>query len=59
VIGSGLTEQLGSVNVTVNEGLDEMNSTLLLQETSGALEKIRAFDLTLCSSTAEDELRYQ
>ncbi|XP_043081584.1 laminin subunit alpha-1 [Puntigrus tetrazona] len=51
-----LMEQARSVNVTGNEGLDETNSTLLLKETSDSLEKIRAFNLTLCRSTADHEL---
>uniref|UniRef100_A0A9J7YT73 Laminin, alpha 1 n=1 Tax=Cyprinus carpio carpio TaxID=630221 RepID=A0A9J7YT73_CYPCA len=53
----GLMEQVRSVTVTESEGLDEMNSRLLLEETSDTLEEIRSVSLTHCSSTAQEELR--
>lgn len=50
-------EEAGSANETVDEGLDEMNSTDLMEEMSATLEKMRAFDLTSCGLTAQNELR--
>ncbi|XP_073796608.1 laminin subunit alpha-1 isoform X1 [Danio rerio] len=52
----GLVEQVSSVNVTLDEGLDEANSTFLLEETSETLEKIRSFNLTHCRNAAEIQL---
>lgn len=52
-----LTEEVGSVNKTVDDVLDEMNSTYLMEEMSIKLEKMRAFDLTSCGLTAQNELR--
>ncbi|XP_055037654.2 laminin subunit alpha-1 [Misgurnus anguillicaudatus] len=50
-----VTEQAGSVNETVDEILDEMNSSYVLEEMSGTLEKMRAINLTPCGQTAQNE----
>lgn len=50
-------EEAGSLNETVDEVLDEMNSTYLMEEMSSMLEKMRVFDLTSCGLTAQNEHR--
>lgn len=59
MIGSGLMEKVRSVNVTMDDGLDEVNATYLLEETNTVLKKIRTFNLTHCSATAQNELRHE
>ncbi|KAK9952854.1 hypothetical protein ABG768_016886 [Culter alburnus] len=52
----GLMEKVHSVNVTMDDALDEVNGTYLLEETNTVLKKIRTFNLTHCSTTAQNEL---
>lgn len=59
MIGSGLMEKVRSVNVSMDNGLDEVNGTYLLKETNTVLKKIRTFNLTHCSTTAQNELRHE
>ncbi|XP_051970169.1 laminin subunit alpha-1 [Xyrauchen texanus] len=52
----GVIDQVSSVNETDDEVLDDVNRTLLLEESRMALEKIRAINMTHCSTTAQTQL---
>ncbi|XP_056099529.1 laminin subunit alpha-1 [Rhinichthys klamathensis goyatoka] len=53
---TGLTEQVRSVNVTMDADLDGVNDTFLMEEMNTTLERIRTVSLTHCSATAQRQL---
>ncbi|XP_007232077.3 laminin subunit alpha-1 [Astyanax mexicanus] len=52
-----LEENVGNLNMTLTEEVEEVNSTTLMEQMMALIEKMKTIDLSSRNTTADDELR--
>uniref|UniRef100_W5LFW3 Basement membrane-specific heparan sulfate proteoglycan core protein n=1 Tax=Astyanax mexicanus TaxID=7994 RepID=W5LFW3_ASTMX len=56
-VGAFLEENVGNLNMTLTEEVEEVNSTTLMEQMMALIEKMKTIDLSSRNTTADDELR--